>query len=182
MCRAVPAACPQCGGIYFRPFGGGTQRIEQEVERLSRWPRPVRMDVDTTSRKGAHARIIDAFPEGEYNVLIGTQMVAKGLHFPGVTLVGVVSADVGLNLPDYRAAERTFQILSQVAGQGGARRKGRRSGDPNLRRPTTMRSQAAAPTITMASTRRSSLIAAGRDTRRSPPWRGVCGRAKSRSK
>ena len=72
----------------MRPFGGGTQKIEQEVRRVFSAARPVRMDVDTTARKGAHARIIEAFSRGEYNVLIGTQMVAKGLHFPGVTLVG----------------------------------------------------------------------------------------------
>lgn len=124
--QRLPAACPQCGGIYLRPFGGGTQRIEQEVVRLFPHARPVRMDLDTTSRKGAHARIIDAFAKGRYNVLIGTQMVAKGLHFPGVTLVGVVLADVGLHLPDYRAAERTFQILAQVAGRAG---RGNRAGE-----------------------------------------------------
>lgn len=124
--RELPAGCPQCGSPYLRPFGGGTQRIEEEVRKAFPTARPIRMDVDTTARKGAHARIIDAFSRGEYNVLIGTQMVAKGLHFPGVTLVGVVSADVGLNLPDFRAAERTFQILSQVSGRAG---RGGRAGE-----------------------------------------------------
>lgn len=123
---ALPATCPECGGPYLRPFGGGTQRIEQEVARLFVKARPVRMDVDTTGRKGAHDRIVEAFARGAYNVLIGTQMVAKGLHFPNVTLVGVVSADTALNLPDFRAAERTFQILSQVAGRAG---RGERAGE-----------------------------------------------------
>lgn len=122
----LPEACPQCGGPYLRPFGGGTQRIEQEVKRLFPKARPVRMDVDTTARKGAHERIVEAFAAGRFNVLVGTQMVAKGLHFPGVTLVGVVSADTALNLPDFRAAERTFQLLSQVAGRAG---RGERAGE-----------------------------------------------------
>lgn len=121
--KSAPDRCPQCGSVYLRPFGGGTQRIEAEVRKVLVNARPVRMDVDTTARKGAHARIIEAFARGEYNVLIGTQMVAKGLHFPGVTVVGVVSADVGLHLPDFRAAERTFQILSQVAGRAGRGKK-----------------------------------------------------------
>lgn len=122
----APERCPQCGGPYLRPFGGGTQRIEQEVHKAFPFARPVRMDVDTTARKGAHARIVEAFSRGEHDVLIGTQMVAKGLHFPGVTLVGVVSADVGLHFPDFRAAERTFQLLSQVAGRAG---RGRQAGE-----------------------------------------------------
>ena len=122
----LPASCPQCRGPYLRPFGGGTQRIEQEVTRLFPKARPIRMDVDTTGRKGAHDRIVEAFAQGRFNVLIGTQMVAKGLHFPNVTLVGVVSADTALNLPDFRAAERTFQLLSQVAGRAG---RGERAGE-----------------------------------------------------
>src|SRR5690606_41291957 len=80
----------------------------------------------STARKGAHERIVEAFAAGRFNVLVGTQMVAKGLHFPGVTLVGVVSADTALNLPDFRAAERTFQLLSQVAGRAG---RGERAGE-----------------------------------------------------
>jgi len=115
----LPAACPECGGPYLRPFGGGTQRVEHELINLLPHARPVRMDVDTTRRKGSHARILRAFGRGEYDVLIGTQMIAKGLHFPGVTLVGVVSADTGLHFPDFRAAERTFQLLTQVAGRSG---------------------------------------------------------------
>lgn len=117
--RLIPKSCPTCGSLYLRPFGGGTQKIEEELRRLFPHVRSLRMDVDTTTRKGAHARMIAAFAAKEYDCLIGTQMIAKGLHFPGVTLVGVVSADTGLFFPDFRAAERTFQLLTQVAGRAG---------------------------------------------------------------
>lgn len=117
--KELPAKCPSCGSPYLRPFGAGTQRIEQEVRRLYPDARVLRMDVDTTSRKGAHEAIWRAFSQREADVLVGTQMVAKGLHFPGVTLVGVVSADTSLHFPDFRAAERTFQLLTQVAGRAG---------------------------------------------------------------
>lgn len=123
--RALPEECPQCGGPYLRPFGAGTQRVEQEVRRLFPGVRTARMDVDTTARKGAHGRILADFEAKRTDVLIGTQMIAKGLHFPEVTLVGVVSADTALNFPDFRAAERTFQLLVQVAGRAG---RGRREG------------------------------------------------------
>lgn len=115
----LPAACPRCGGPYLRPFGAGTQRVEQEVRRLFPGVRTARMDLDTTSRKGAHARILSDFEAKRTDVLIGTQMIAKGLHFPEVTFVGVVSADTALHFPDFRAAERTFQLLVQVAGRAG---------------------------------------------------------------
>src|SRR5690606_39254216 len=98
----LPEACPQCGGPYLPPFGGGAQPVGQEEKRPFPEARPVRIDVDTTARKGAHERIVEACAAGRLNVLVGTQMVAKGVHFPGVALVGVVSADTGLNLPDFR--------------------------------------------------------------------------------
>lgn len=117
--KKMPSSCPQCGSVYLRPFGGGTQRVEEELKKAFPHVRAVRMDVDTTRRKGAHQQIYEAFSQGRYDVLIGTQMIAKGLHFPSVSFVGVVSADTGLHFPDYRAAERTFQLLTQVAGRAG---------------------------------------------------------------
>lgn len=123
---APPATCPSCGSRYIRHFGVGTEKVEAEVERLFPEASPVRMDVDTTRRKGAHARIVGAFARGEYNVLVGTQMIAKGLDLPGVTLVGVVAGDTALGLPDFRAAERTFSLLTQVAGRAG---RGARAGE-----------------------------------------------------
>ena len=110
---------PNCGGRYIRYFGAGTQKIEGEVKRVFPHARTIRMDTDTTRRKGAHETIVTTFQKGEYDILIGTQMVAKGLDFPNVTLVGVISADTCLNLPDYKAGERTFQLLTQVAGRAG---------------------------------------------------------------
>lgn len=115
----LPHACPSCTGPYLRPFGAGTQRVEQEVARLFPWARTARMDRDTTARKGDHQRILRAFAARETDILIGTQMIAKGLDFPQVTCVGVVSADTALHFPDFRAAERTFQLLTQVAGRAG---------------------------------------------------------------
>jgi len=97
----------------------GTQRVEEALGNQFRGARVLRMDVDTTRKKGAHQRILGAFERGEADILLGTQMVAKGLDFPGVTLVGVVSADTGIHLPDFRAGERTFQLLTQVSGRAG---------------------------------------------------------------
>ncbi|MBM3493444.1 MAG: primosomal protein N', partial [Armatimonadetes bacterium] len=114
-----PDVCPQCRGYRLRGFGLGTERVEQEVESLFPSARIARMDRDTTSRKGSHGSIVQRIRSGEADILIGTQMVAKGLDFPGVTLVGVVSADTGLHIPDFRASERTFQLLAQVAGRAG---------------------------------------------------------------
>lgn len=114
----IPDACPRDGG-EMAPLGSGTQKIEEELAEVVPEARVLRMDLDTTSRKGAHARILGRFGRGEAHVLLGTQMVAKGLDFPRVTLVGVVNADTGLLLPDFRAAERTFQLLAQVAGRAG---------------------------------------------------------------
>ncbi len=111
--------CPSCGAPQIYPFGLGTQRVEEEVQRLFPEARLLRMDRDTTSRKGAHHVLLARFRAQEADVLIGTQMVAKGLDFPNVTLVGVVSADTALHMPDFRASERAFQLLTQVAGRAG---------------------------------------------------------------
>ncbi|MCR4577020.1 MAG: primosomal protein N' [Clostridiales bacterium] len=115
----LPEKCPQCGSRFIKFFGAGTQKIEQEVNRLLPDARVIRMDADTTSMKDAHAKLLDAFAKHEADVLVGTQMIAKGLDFPNLTLVGAVAADTTLNLPDYRSAERTFQLLTQVAGRAG---------------------------------------------------------------
>ncbi|MEG0049876.1 MAG: primosomal protein N' [Clostridia bacterium] len=122
LCGAVkqpPAVCPECGSKYIRYFGSGTQRVEEEMRKLFPNVTTVRMDVDTTRGRDAHAKLLDEFGSGRAQVLIGTQMIAKGLDFPRVTLVGVVAADMTLNLPDYRAPERTFQLITQVAGRAG---------------------------------------------------------------
>jgi primosomal protein N' (replication factor Y) len=113
------STCPGCGGINIRLLSFGTQQIQEELQELFPGKSILRMDMDTTSRKGSHSRILTKFGSGESSILLGTQMVAKGLDFPHVTLVGVVSADTQLGLPDFRAAERTFQLLTQVAGRAG---------------------------------------------------------------
>ena len=120
---APPKRCPQCGSGYIKYFGAGTQKVAEETRRYFPEARVVRMDVDTTREKNAHERILNRFRSGEANVLIGTQMIAKGLDFPNVTLVGVVAADSTLNLPDYRSVERTFQLITQVAGRAGRAEK-----------------------------------------------------------
>jgi len=117
--RRQPSACPKCKSKRMKYFGAGTERVEAELQALFPDARPLRWDRDTTKARGAHDIILRHFREHQADVLIGTQMIAKGLDLPLVTLVGVVSADVGLNLPDYRAAERVFQILTQVAGRAG---------------------------------------------------------------
>ena len=117
--RAVPAECPGCGNPCQVFQGVGTQQLEQDLHGLLPEARISRMDFDTTSRRGTHRRILENFGRGEVDILLGTQMVAKGHDFPGVTLVGVIQADAGLSLPDFRAAERTFQLLAQVAGRAG---------------------------------------------------------------
>lgn len=114
-----PEACPRCGGRELDFRGLGTQQVEQTVARTFPGARIARMDVDTTSGRWAHHEILSRFGRGEIDVLLGTQMIAKGLDYPRVTLVGVISADVGIHLPDFRASERTFQLLSQVAGRTG---------------------------------------------------------------
>lgn len=115
----APTVCPNCGGLHIRQFGIGTERVEEEVRKVFPDASVIRMDSDTTSRKGSHSRLLNTFREGKADILVGTQMVAKGLDFPNVTLVGVISADTTLNLPDFRAAERTFQLLTQVSGRAG---------------------------------------------------------------
>jgi len=114
-----PPVCPSCGSSELRFAGVGTQRVESAL--LAQFPgiRVIRMDVDTTAWKGAHDALVERFRNGEADVLLGTQMVAKGLDLPEVTLVGVISADIGMHLPDFRAAERSFQLLTQVAGRSG---------------------------------------------------------------
>ena len=119
LAERLPRACPECGGADLRLLGQGTQRVEEELNDVFPDARVLRMDLDTTGRRGAHRRILDAFGRFGADVLLGTQMVAKGLDFPRVTLVGVVEADTGMLLPDFRAAERTFQLLAQVAGRAG---------------------------------------------------------------
>ena len=114
-----PAVCPECGGKYIRYFGAGTQKVEEEVRKLLPGVTIARMDYDTTSGKDGHGKILEEFRSGRARILIGTQMIAKGLDFPHVTLVGVIAADMTLNLPDYRSRERTFQLLTQVAGRAG---------------------------------------------------------------
>ncbi|MBQ3223889.1 MAG: primosomal protein N', partial [Clostridia bacterium] len=115
----TPKSCPECGSKYIKYFGAGTQKVEQEVRDMFPGVPVARMDVDTTQGKDMHQKILDAFREGKTRILVGTQMIAKGLDFPNVTLVGVVAADMSLNLPDYRSVERTFQLITQVAGRAG---------------------------------------------------------------
>jgi len=115
----VPPACPKCAGPYLEQAGFGTERVEAEVKRVAPNARVARLDRDAIRRKGALTAILSKFRSGDIDVLVGTQMIAKGHDFPRVTLVGVVSADVGLGLADFRASERTFQLLTQVVGRAG---------------------------------------------------------------
>lgn len=115
----MPDKCPSCGSPYIANFGVGTQKIEMMTKKMFPQARVLRMDLDTTSKKGGHEEILSAFAEGEADILIGTQMIVKGHDFPDVTLVGVLAADLSLYTPDYRAAERTFQLLTQAAGRAG---------------------------------------------------------------
>ncbi|WP_248926450.1 primosomal protein N' [Paenibacillus hamazuiensis] len=114
-----PVECPSCAGEHIRHFGTGTQRVEEELGKLFPGIRVIRMDMDTTTEKGSHEKWLTLFRNRQADVLLGTQMVAKGLDFPYVTLVGALAADSVLNLPDFRSAERTFQLLTQVAGRAG---------------------------------------------------------------
>ena len=124
--RPLPRLCPSCQSPYIRPMGIGTQKVEEELNRLFPGAGVIRMDVDTTAHKNAHFELVDRFRAGQAKILLGTQMIAKGLDFPQVTLVGAVMADLTLNFPDYRAPERTFQLLVQVAGRAG---RGENPGD-----------------------------------------------------
>jgi primosomal protein N' (replication factor Y) len=114
-----PDLCPACQGSGMAPEGAGTERLEEELAALFPLARIGRMDRDTTARKGSHQRLVEGMESRQIDILVGTQMIAKGHDFPGVTLVGVVNADSALNLPDFRAAERTFTLLTQVAGRAG---------------------------------------------------------------
>jgi primosomal protein N' (replication factor Y) len=115
----VPLICPECESEHIRFFGTGTQKVEEEIANLVPEARVIRMDVDTTRRKGSHERLLRQFSEGKADILLGTQMIAKGLDFPNITLVGVLAADTTLHLADFRAAEKTFQLMTQVSGRAG---------------------------------------------------------------
>ena len=117
--QEVPLLCPQCSSPYIKYFGSGTEKLEAELKSLVPAARVVRMDRDTTARKLAHQKILTAFRERQYDILLGTQMVAKGHDIPGVTAVGILSADSSLNMPDFRAAERCFMLITQTAGRAG---------------------------------------------------------------
>ena len=109
--------CPDCKSENIRYFGTGTQKLEAEINKLYPEAKTIRMDVDTVTKKNSHEKILTYFKENKADILIGTQIVVKGHHFPNVTLVGVIAADGSLNMNDYRANEITFQILTQVAGR-----------------------------------------------------------------
>lgn len=119
----IPQHCPECGSNKIRYYGTGTQKVQEELQALFPEARILRMDVDTTRHKGAHERILQKFGAQEADILLGTQMIAKGLDYPNITLVGVLNADTALNLPDFRANERTFQLLTQVSGRAGRAEK-----------------------------------------------------------
>ena len=121
-----PSVCPSCGSPYIAGFGTGTQKIQAMTEQRFPGVSTLRMDLDTTSKKGGHEEILSAFESGKAQILIGTQMIVKGHDFPGVTLVGVLAADTSLYAPDFRCAERTFQLLTQAAGRAG---RGDKAGD-----------------------------------------------------
>ncbi|MEM4188827.1 MAG: primosomal protein N', partial [Candidatus Hadarchaeum sp.] len=120
-----PDTCPRCGQRAWKYSGAGTERVEDEIRNIFPHVPILRMDSDTTRRKGSHFRILRDFRDGKARILVGTQMIAKGLHLPSVTLVGVIDADTTLTLPDFRATERTFQLITQVSGRAG---RGQRPG------------------------------------------------------
>jgi primosomal protein N' (replication factor Y) (superfamily II helicase) len=121
--RQVTRTCPKCGSNYVKYFGAGTEKIETEIKRFFSEARVIRMDFDSTRKKDSYEEIYNTFKDGEADILVGTQMIAKGLDFPNVTLVGVLAADMSLNLPDYKSSEKTFQLLTQVAGRAGRGKK-----------------------------------------------------------
>jgi primosomal protein N' (replication factor Y) len=124
--KPVPQACPQCHFASMKQVGAGTQKIEERLAALFPNARIVRMDSDTMRSRGSYFRVMHKFKRGEIDILVGTQMLTKGLDFPGVTVVGVLNADVAMNFPDYRSRERTFQLLVQVSGRAGrGERRGR---------------------------------------------------------
>ncbi|HHY74576.1 MAG TPA: primosomal protein N' [Bacillus bacterium] len=115
----LPKICPECNSEHIRFFGTGTQKVEEELAKILPEARVIRMDVDTTSKKGAHEKLLHAFEQKQADILLGTQMIAKGLDFPDVTFVGVLAADSMLHIPDFRASEKTFQLITQVSGRAG---------------------------------------------------------------
>lgn len=117
--EAVPKICPECKSDKIKYFGSGTQKVESEIAKFFPDATTIRMDIDTVTKKNSHEQILKKFREDKIDILIGTQMVTKGHHFPDVTLVGIIAADGALNVGDYRAEERTFQIITQVAGRAG---------------------------------------------------------------
>lgn len=117
--KSIDLVCPKCKKNTLTSYGMGTEKLQEIISKLYKDAKVVRMDVDTTSTKGSHEKIINDFMNHEYDILIGTQMIAKGLDFPLVTLVGVINADASLNIPDFRSSERTYELLSQVAGRAG---------------------------------------------------------------
>ncbi len=117
--QQMPTVCPSCGSKYIGTFGIGTQKVEEMVRQRFPQARVLRMDSDTTTGKGGHEKILRKFGEGAADILVGTQMIVKGHDFPNVTLVGILAADLSLNVGDYRGAERTFQLLAQAAGRAG---------------------------------------------------------------
>ncbi|MFB4211071.1 primosomal protein N' [Shouchella sp. JSM 1781072] len=117
--KPMPTKCHECESEHIRFFGSGTQKVEEELYKYFPEAKVIRMDVDTTRKKGSHKALLDAFGQGKGDILLGTQMIAKGLDFPNITLVGVLAADSMLHIPDFRSAERTFQVLEQVAGRAG---------------------------------------------------------------
>ena len=117
--REIPKECPECSSIYVKPFGVGTQKIEEELKVIFPELKVLRMDKDTTSKKGSLEEILNKFKNKEADILIGTQMLSKGLDFDNVTLVGILSADMILNFPDFKSFETTFQLITQVSGRAG---------------------------------------------------------------
>ena len=124
--------CPECGSNQIRYFGTGTQKLEYEINKIFSNASTIRMDVDTVSKKNSHEQILEKFKNENIDILIGTQMVVKGHHFPNVTLVGVIAADGSLNIDDFRANERTFQILTQVARTSRKRKRKGKSNNTNI--------------------------------------------------
>ena len=120
------SACPECGGVHLNYTGTGTQKVVGELKKILPAARILRMDNDTTAGKEGHFKILKAFSERQADILVGTQMIAKGHDFPSVTLVGILDADMSLHFSDYRSGERTYQLITQVAGRSGrAREKGK---------------------------------------------------------
>ena len=117
--ESLPTTCPSCGHPSFKYQGSGTEKIEEVLSKLCPNAKIVRMDSDTMRRKDAYQNVLDRFRCGKINILLGTQMIAKGLDFPNVTLVGVLNADIQLHAPDFRSSERTYQLLTQVSGRAG---------------------------------------------------------------